>query len=78
MEKYAKTRQKKIAFLDEPTPPQKAARRPDREDTGLLQVHLPKATIRALKHLAADEDTTVKALIEKGITHVLTQRGGRT
>lgn len=44
-------------------------------DVRKTTLYLPVEHIRELKKLAADEDTSMTALVQEGITHVLRSRG---
>lgn len=47
------------------------------EDRGVRKttLYLPVEHVRELKKLAADEDTSMTALVQEGIAHVLRARG---
>ncbi len=46
-----------------------------RAGTRLIAGHFPEATLKALKHLMAEEDTTLQALLEEAIHDLLTKKG---
>lgn len=46
-----------------------------RAGTRLVAGHFPEATLRALKHLMADEDTTLQALLDEAINDLLVKKG---
>jgi hypothetical protein len=45
--------------------------------TGTRQIagHFPDATLRALKHVMAEEDTTLQALLDEAIDDLLVKKG---
>jgi hypothetical protein len=59
------------------TPPRKA-RKPKtgaRAGTRLIAGHFPEPTLKALKHLMAEEDVTLQALLEEAIHDLLVKKG---
>lgn len=54
-----------------------AERKPSREDTQMIGGHLPRVLGKQLRILAAEEDTTVVALLEEAITDLLTKKAAR-
>lgn len=46
-----------------------------RAGTRLIAGHFPEATLKALKHLMAEEDATLQALLEEAIHDLLTKKG---
>ena len=60
-------------------PTQIKARRPKktgaRAGTRQIAGHFPDATLRALKHLMAEEDTTLQALLDEAIDDLLVKKG---
>ena len=60
-------------------PAQIKARRPKktgaRAGTRQIAGHFPDATLRALKHLMAEEDTTLQALLDEAIDDLLVKKG---
>ncbi len=59
------------------TAPRKA-RKPKagaRAGTRLIAEHFPEPTLKALKHLMAEEDTTLQALLEEAIHDLLVKKG---
>lgn len=59
------------------TAPRKA-RKPKagaRAGTRLIAGHFPEPTLKALKHLMAEEDTTLQALLEEAIHDLLVKKG---
>ncbi len=62
-------------------PPVPAPRTPRKPKTGaragtrLIAGHFPEATLKALKHLMAEEDTTLQALLEEAIHGLLVKKG---
>ena len=46
-----------------------------RAGTRLVAGHFPEATLKALKHMMAEEDTTLQALLEEAIHDLLTKKG---
>jgi|GEM_PF-5407217 hypothetical protein len=55
-----------------------APRKPPSTDTQLVGGQLPRALAKQLRQLAADEDTTVVALLEEAITDLLVKKAART
>lgn len=56
-------------------PPAKAAHdRPSRRNTKLIGGHFPPELARQLRMLAAEEDTTIQALLEEAIRLLLTKK----
>ncbi len=58
-----------------PPAPPNSRRPPARQGTRFVGGHFAPEVARALKALAATEDTTVQALVAEGINAVLTARG---
>jgi hypothetical protein len=60
-------------------PSQVKARQPKktgaRAGTRQIAGHFPDATLRALKHLMAEEDTTLQALLDEAIDDLLVKKG---
>jgi hypothetical protein len=59
------------------TPPRKT-RKPKtgaRAGTRLIAGHFPESTLKALKHLMAEEDTTLQALLEESLHDLLVKKG---
>jgi hypothetical protein len=60
-------------------PAQIKVRRPKktgaRAGTRQIAGHFPDATLRALKHLMAEEDTTLQALLDEAIDDLLVKKG---
>jgi hypothetical protein len=60
-------------------PAQIKARQPKktgaRAGTRQIAGHFPDATLRALKHLMAEEDTTLQALLDEAIDDLLVKKG---
>jgi hypothetical protein len=54
-----------------------AKRAPSRGDTQMIGGHLPRELGKQLRILAAEEDTTVVALLEEAITDLLTKKAAR-
>lgn len=46
-----------------------------RAGTRLIAGHFPEATLKALKHLMAEEDTTLQALLDEAIHDLLIKKG---
>jgi hypothetical protein len=46
-----------------------------RAGTRLIAGHFPEATLKALKHLLAEEDTTLQALLDEAIHDLLVKKG---
>jgi hypothetical protein len=46
-----------------------------RAGTRLIAGHFPESTLKALKHLMAEEDTTLQALLEEAIHDLLVKKG---
>jgi hypothetical protein len=46
-----------------------------RAGTRLVAGHFPEATFKALKHLMAEEDATLQALLEEAIHDLLVKKG---
>ena len=46
-----------------------------RAGTRQIAGHFPDATLRALKHLMAEEDTTLQALLDEAIDDLLVKKG---
>lgn len=46
-----------------------------RAGTRLIGGHFPPATLKALKHLMAEEDCTLQALLDEAITDLLVKKG---
>lgn len=46
-----------------------------RAGTRLIAGHFPEATLRALKHIMAEEDMTLQALLDEAITDLLVKKG---
>jgi hypothetical protein len=46
-----------------------------RAGTRLIAGHYPEATLKALKHLMAEEDTTLQALLDEAIHDLLIKKG---
>jgi hypothetical protein len=46
-----------------------------RAGTRLIAGHFPEATLKALKHLMAEEDTTLQALLDQAIHNLLVKKG---
>jgi hypothetical protein len=58
--------------------PPLSGRRPDREETSLLAMHLPKSVHRLIKLLAAEESTTVSALLGEALVLIIEKYGRAT
>jgi hypothetical protein len=62
-----------------PTLPRSKDRKPHktgaRANTRQIAGHFPDATLRALKHLMAEEDTTLQALLDEAIDDLLVKKG---
>ena len=60
-------------------PSQNKARHPEkagaRAGTRQIAGHFPNATLRALKHVMAEEDTTLQALLDEAIDDLLVKKG---
>lgn len=56
-------------------PPQEKVRRPGRAGTRLIGGHFPPEVARQLRMLAAEEDTTVQALLEEAIDLLFVKKG---
>ncbi len=54
-----------------------AKRAPSRGETQMIGGHLPREMGKQLRILAAEEDTTVVALLEEAITDLLTKKAAR-
>ena len=69
------------AILVQPdrSPPRTKAHHPNktgaRAGTRQIAGHFPDATLRALKHLMAEEDTTLQALLDEAIDDLLVKKG---
>lgn len=46
-----------------------------RAGTRLIAGHFPEATLKALKHLMAEEDTTLQGLLDEAIHDLLIKKG---
>ncbi len=46
-----------------------------RANTRQIAGHFPDATLRALKHVMAEEDTTLQALLDEAIDDLLVKKG---
>lgn len=57
------------------TPPVEKVRRPGRAGTRLIGGHFPPEVARQLRMLAAEEDTTVQALLEEAIDLLFVKKG---
>ena len=55
--------------------PPKAHRKPSRKDTVFIGTHVPKATAKLLRLLAAEEDTTNQALILEALELLFLKKG---
>lgn len=55
-------------------PSAKTFERPSRQNTRLIGGHFPPETARQLRILAAEEDTTVQALLEEAINLLLAKK----
>ena len=68
-----------IAVQPDRRPLQIKARRPKktgaRAGTRQIAGHFPDATLRALKHVMAEEDTTLQALLDEAIDDLLVKKG---
>ena len=58
--------------LTKPRHPKKTGAR---AGTRQIAGHFPDATLRALKHLMAEEDTTLQALLDEAIDDLLVKKG---
>jgi hypothetical protein len=61
-----------------PAAASRKARKPKtgaRAGTRLIAGHFPEATLKALKHLMAEEDATLQALLEEAIHDLLVKKG---
>lgn len=58
-----------------PLPQPEKARRPGRAGTRLIGGHFPPEVARQLRMLAAEEDTTVQALLEEAIDLLFVKKG---
>ncbi len=60
-----------------PTPnrDRKPAKTGARAGTRQIAGHFPDATLKALKHLMAEEDTTLQALLDEAIDDLLVKKG---
>jgi hypothetical protein len=60
-----------------PTPARdrKPAKTGARAGTRQIAGHFPDATLKALKHLMAEEDTTLQALLDEAIDDLLVKKG---
>ena len=59
----------------EPEAPPARAKRPSREGRRLVAGHFEPAVARQLKLLAAEEDTTVQALLEEALDLLFVKKG---
>jgi hypothetical protein len=68
-----------IRIQPDQQPAQIKARQPKktgaRAGTRQIAGHFPDATLRALKHLMAEEDTTLQALLDEAIDDLLVKKG---
>ncbi|MFZ1431202.1 MAG: ribbon-helix-helix domain-containing protein [Geminicoccaceae bacterium] len=69
---HAATRGRKTAAAPKPETP--AFDRPSRRNTRLIGGHFPPETARQLRILAAEEDTTIQALLEEAINLLLAKK----
>lgn len=60
---------------DSPARPVGDVLKVERDDVRRTTLYLPVAHVRELKKIAADEDSTMTALVQEGIAHVLRSRG---
>ena len=58
-----------------PTRDRKPAKTGARAGTRQIAGHFPDATLKALKHLMAEEDTTLQALLDEAIDDLLVKKG---
>ena len=61
-----------------PTPIAAKSRKPKpgaRAGTCQIAGHFPKSTLKALKHVMAEEDTTLQALLDEAIQDLLVKKG---
>ena len=73
---------KPTVAINPPPSAGRARRTPERQPkpgaragTRVVAGHFPDATLKALKHLMAEEDTTLQALLEEAISDLLVKKG---
>jgi hypothetical protein len=67
---------KPALLAERPRPPrQRKPKTGARAGTRHIGGHFPDATLKALKHLMAEEDCTLQALLDEAITDLLVKKG---